>query len=114
LDALKCAEARIKNKTKQKQKQVNQNTQNSQDTQDTQAKRTILKNSNPIRELRIEAEKAWDKHFNMCEDEGIWTRLNTSISDIKVFEQSWKIRWIEKQLESLSNSKSSSDIEYQD
>jgi hypothetical protein len=54
--------------------------------------------TNHIQDLRIQAEKAWIKHFNECSDEGVWTKLNVSLEDIKAFEISWKLRYIEANL----------------
>jgi hypothetical protein len=58
---------------------------------------------NVITNLRIAAEKAWDNHFDECSNQGVWTKLNASLTDIKIFEQSWKIRWIESKLDELAN-----------
>jgi hypothetical protein len=54
--------------------------------------------TNTIKELRLEADKEWNKHFNDCSDTGVWTKLNVNLEDIKLFEISWKLRWIESKL----------------
>ena len=57
---------------------------------------------NTIQKLRLESENAWIEHFNACSDKGIWKELDISLTDIKVIEQAWKLRWIEKNLNSIS------------
>jgi hypothetical protein len=57
-----------------------------------------------IKDLRTKAQEAWIEHFNRCSDSGIWTTLDVSISDIQSLETSWKLRWIEKELDNLEKS----------
>jgi hypothetical protein len=58
---------------------------------------------NLIQDLRNQAQEAWNNHFNMCSEKGIWNLLNVSLSDIKSLELSWKLRWMEAKLDTLTN-----------
>lgn len=58
--------------------------------------------TNPIKELRLQAQKAWSSHFNKCEDLKIWTQLNATIEDIQHFETAWKLRYIQTGIDKLT------------
>lgn len=57
--------------------------------------------NNPIRELKIQAQEAWNSHFNKCEDNKVWSNLNATIEDIKYFETAWKLRYIQEEIDKL-------------
>jgi hypothetical protein len=54
---------------------------------------------NLIRQLRQQAEQAWQKQLSKCTQEKIWTSLNASIYDIHMLGISWKLKWIEQELD---------------
>jgi hypothetical protein len=56
---------------------------------------------NILKTLRSQADEAWDKHFDTCSNAGVWKKMDATLTDIKVFESSWKIRWIETKLKEL-------------
>jgi hypothetical protein len=60
-----------------------------------------MTDKNIIKTLRKEADVAWANHFDKCNDNGIWTALDASLSEISAFATTWKIRWIDKQLSEL-------------
>lgn len=66
-------------------------------------------NSNIITELRKQAEETWIKHFNFCSDQGVWKTLDATLYDINIVAMSWKLRWIEDQLNKISNKDLSMD-----
>jgi hypothetical protein len=59
-------------------------------------------NSNIITKLRKQAEDAWIKHFNFCSDQGVWKTLDATLYDINLVAMSWKLRWIEEQLDKMA------------
>ena len=59
--------------------------------------------SNIITELRKQAEEAWIKHFNFCSDQGVWKTLDATLYDINLVSMSWKLRWIEDQLNKIAD-----------
>ena len=54
---------------------------------------------NIIRELKLQAEKAWLVHFNKCSEQNVWTILNATLYDIEIVGMSWKLKWIEQKLD---------------
>jgi hypothetical protein len=57
--------------------------------------------SNLIRQLRQQAEQAWQQQMTKCAQEKIWTSLNASIYDIHMIGLSWKLKWIEQALDRI-------------
>jgi len=52
-----------------------------------------------IRDLKKKADHAWERHFETCSNNKVWAQLDATLTDIKAFELSWKLRWIEKELD---------------
>lgn len=63
------------------------------------ATKAITVDANLIRQLRQQAEQAWQKQMSKLTQEKIWTSLNASIYDIHMLGISWKLKWIEQELD---------------
>lgn len=59
---------------------------------------------NVVRELKKKAEVAWIEHFNKCSDQRVWETLDVGLREMTIIELSWKLKWIEQQLDNLENS----------
>lgn len=66
-------------------------------------------NSTLIKDLRRQAEDAWTKHFNFCSEQNVWKILDASLYDINLVGMSWKLRWIEEQLDKMAEKDLSND-----
>ena len=57
---------------------------------------------NLIRHLRQQAEHAWREQMTKCTREKVWTTLNAGIYDIHMMGISWKLKWIEQELDRIA------------
>lgn len=64
---------------------------------------------NIIKKLRQQAEEEWIKHFNFCSDKNVWNILNASLYDIHIMGMSWKLKWIDEQLNKLTKEETQND-----